>query len=380
MQIYISRDGERNGPYDIKDVNTYLKEGILQKTDLACEEGMTEWVTIDKIPGVIIPQKAPSSPTNMSSIQAKSCSREAPPEHGELGGISSPRWFLTLIGLGGVIFIGAVRYNLVPEVISSAHPILITVCTMVLLVIVYLIGISWRKMSNKLDKEMEDEWNNALSESMGFEIIQNPSENSIPHLDHTKFEDSTFLSNWIWSGIVSSQCVYATKNISNARVFISSFLHYGNNIFRHLWTFIFPIPSLIQLVYGRTIIVFKNESWLIPEFKLEPRSFLKFRFLDRFSSTKIAVEGQPTFNQRFILNAHDEEAVSNIFDNKAIRRILASKGLIIEGKGSYLFIYRRWQEFDPNRLEEKAREAIEIFESLGDLSPNAIYGMEEPGN
>jgi len=76
MQIYISRDGERNGPYDIKDVNTYLKEGILQKTDLACEEGMTEWVTIDKIPGVIIPQKAPSSPTNMSSIQAKSCSRE----------------------------------------------------------------------------------------------------------------------------------------------------------------------------------------------------------------------------------------------------------------------------------------------------------------
>ena len=54
MQIYISRDGEQNAPYSIEDVNTYLKDGTLLPTDLACQEGMDEWVPLDEIPGVIV--------------------------------------------------------------------------------------------------------------------------------------------------------------------------------------------------------------------------------------------------------------------------------------------------------------------------------------
>ena len=49
MQIYISRDGEQNGPYSIEDVNAYLKDGTLLPTDLACQEGMDEWVPLNKI-------------------------------------------------------------------------------------------------------------------------------------------------------------------------------------------------------------------------------------------------------------------------------------------------------------------------------------------
>ena len=54
MQIYISRDGEQNGPYGIEDVNAYLEDGTLLPTDLACQDGMTEWVPISQIPGVTI--------------------------------------------------------------------------------------------------------------------------------------------------------------------------------------------------------------------------------------------------------------------------------------------------------------------------------------
>ena len=54
MQIYISRDGEQNGPYSIEDVNAYLKDGTLLPTDLACQEGMDEWVQISQIPDVTI--------------------------------------------------------------------------------------------------------------------------------------------------------------------------------------------------------------------------------------------------------------------------------------------------------------------------------------
>ena len=54
MEIYISRDGEQNGPYSIEDVNTHLKDGALLPTDLACQEGMDEWVPLGEISGVII--------------------------------------------------------------------------------------------------------------------------------------------------------------------------------------------------------------------------------------------------------------------------------------------------------------------------------------
>ena len=54
MQLYISRDGEQNGPYSLKDVNACLKDSTLQPTDLACQEGMDEWVPLNEIPGVIL--------------------------------------------------------------------------------------------------------------------------------------------------------------------------------------------------------------------------------------------------------------------------------------------------------------------------------------
>ena len=62
MQIYISRDGEQNGPYSIEDVNTHLKDGALLPTDLACWEGMTEWVPLSQISGVTIPGDSVETP------------------------------------------------------------------------------------------------------------------------------------------------------------------------------------------------------------------------------------------------------------------------------------------------------------------------------
>jgi len=62
MQIYISRDGEQNGPYGIEDVNAYLEDGTLLPTDLACQDGMTEWVPISQIPGVTMPGDSVATP------------------------------------------------------------------------------------------------------------------------------------------------------------------------------------------------------------------------------------------------------------------------------------------------------------------------------
>ena len=49
MQIFISRDGELAGPYSVEDINACLKDGTLLPSDLACQEGMEEWVPLSEM-------------------------------------------------------------------------------------------------------------------------------------------------------------------------------------------------------------------------------------------------------------------------------------------------------------------------------------------
>ena len=70
MQIYISRDGETKGPYSIEDVNAYLKDGTLLPSDLACQEGMDEWMPLNEIPSVIVTGDE-STPTQNTESQIK---------------------------------------------------------------------------------------------------------------------------------------------------------------------------------------------------------------------------------------------------------------------------------------------------------------------
>lgn len=62
MPIYISRDGEQNGPYSIEDINAYLDSGALLPTDLACMNGWRDWESIFNLPGVIIPWRHTPEP------------------------------------------------------------------------------------------------------------------------------------------------------------------------------------------------------------------------------------------------------------------------------------------------------------------------------
>ena len=49
MQIFISKDGERTGPYSVEEINACLKDGTLLPSDLACQEGMEEWVPLSEM-------------------------------------------------------------------------------------------------------------------------------------------------------------------------------------------------------------------------------------------------------------------------------------------------------------------------------------------
>ena len=62
MQIYISRDGECYGPYNIKNINAYLVNGILLPADLAWQDGMTDWFPVSQISGVVMPEGSVAAP------------------------------------------------------------------------------------------------------------------------------------------------------------------------------------------------------------------------------------------------------------------------------------------------------------------------------
>lgn len=53
MEIFISRSGEKHGPYSLEQVNTWLATKELKPIELAWYEGSGGWVELWRVPGVI---------------------------------------------------------------------------------------------------------------------------------------------------------------------------------------------------------------------------------------------------------------------------------------------------------------------------------------
>lgn len=56
MKIHVSAAGQQQGPHDVAEVNAMLANGSLPSlSSLAWHEGLTEWVPLATIPGIVIP-------------------------------------------------------------------------------------------------------------------------------------------------------------------------------------------------------------------------------------------------------------------------------------------------------------------------------------
>lgn len=52
MEIFISKSGQRYGPYTLDQVNALLASGQIKPSILAWHQGMTDWAKLSSIPGV----------------------------------------------------------------------------------------------------------------------------------------------------------------------------------------------------------------------------------------------------------------------------------------------------------------------------------------
>lgn len=69
MEIYLSRNGERVGPYSLEEVNRQLAAGTLTPYDLGWSESSPGWKPLLSFAGVIVPGGASSSavPTSLAT-------------------------------------------------------------------------------------------------------------------------------------------------------------------------------------------------------------------------------------------------------------------------------------------------------------------------
>src|SRR4051794_3870647 len=95
MEIYISRDRQRFGPYALSDVQADLDTGNVVGTDLAWHQSASGWIPVSQISGLIIPRRRvpPPPPASYASTPQKSSSG------GELGLIIILSLLIPLIGL-----------------------------------------------------------------------------------------------------------------------------------------------------------------------------------------------------------------------------------------------------------------------------------------
>ena len=61
MQIFITRGGEKSGPFTLDRVREQLDKGDLMPDDLACQEGMSEWIPLSELMDSLAPTN-PAAP------------------------------------------------------------------------------------------------------------------------------------------------------------------------------------------------------------------------------------------------------------------------------------------------------------------------------
>jgi hypothetical protein len=57
MEIYISRSGERYGPFSLAEVQADIDAGNIQPTDLAWHDGVTDWAEVWQLDGITLPKR-----------------------------------------------------------------------------------------------------------------------------------------------------------------------------------------------------------------------------------------------------------------------------------------------------------------------------------
>jgi len=71
MAIYITRNGQRYGPYSLTEAQEHVRSGSLAMSDLAWQEGLPNWIPLNQVPGfTFVRPAAPVAPVATTTPEA----------------------------------------------------------------------------------------------------------------------------------------------------------------------------------------------------------------------------------------------------------------------------------------------------------------------
>jgi uncharacterized Tic20 family protein len=122
MGIYIAKDGQQLGPYEVSGLVDAFSAGAIALTDLAWSEGEAEWAVLSEFASkkgiVLAPLSAPSGPP---PIVATPLPKVPPPPPSVLGGLSSATGSYAVSqdskNSALIIWIGSLFFGFIPGLI-----------------------------------------------------------------------------------------------------------------------------------------------------------------------------------------------------------------------------------------------------------------------
>jgi hypothetical protein len=108
MEIYISRSGERYGPFSLAEVQADVNAGNIQPTDLAWHEGAAGWAEVWQIDGIALPKRqVPPPPAPAARAAYYQSIPPKPSSRGEMALLIILTILLPIVG----IVIGIIRLS-----------------------------------------------------------------------------------------------------------------------------------------------------------------------------------------------------------------------------------------------------------------------------
>jgi hypothetical protein len=107
MQIYISRSGERYGPFSLAEVQADIDAGRIQTADLAWHDGLEGWSEVWQIEGITLPKRRVPPPPPVAHAANYPSIPQTPSSGGEMALLIIVTIFLPIVG----IIIGIIRLS-----------------------------------------------------------------------------------------------------------------------------------------------------------------------------------------------------------------------------------------------------------------------------
>lgn len=118
-----------------------------------------------------------------------------------------------------------------------------------------------------------------------------------------------------------------------------------------------------EFTSSETVVAFCVDKGALPIFQLMPKGVFQ-KALSPFGHTGIVLKTNPEFSRNYLLLGSDDQAIRDLFNSHVLNFFKQHKGWSVEGRGSWLVVYRESKRVKPKTIRNFLEEAMSVFRSF----------------